>query len=58
MGRKNSNPGCKDCTCNRCGATAHAIPTTQHRRCSGNPDQPNPRARGENLPGESRGRWE
>ena len=27
--------GAKLCVCNKCGAEAHSIPSTQHRRCPG-----------------------
>lgn len=50
--------GYKECICNKCGAVAHSTANTIHRRCSGNPDQPNPRSRGQNIPSEARGTWE
>lgn len=57
-GKKNNrSTGAKDSKCDKCGATAHAIPNKQHRRCSGQPEQA-PRHKHENLPGADRGRWQ
>ena len=56
MAKKTQNAGAKEATCDKCKTTAHAIPGTQHRRCSGNPDQP-PRAKHDNIAGNLRGRW-
>jgi len=55
--RNKASVGMKDSTCSKCLIQAHSVPGTHHRRCPGQPDQPL-RGRGENLPSESRGRWE
>lgn len=52
MSRKTSRPtGFSNVTCDKCGATAHALSGTRHRRCG-----PKPK-RGPRLPQDQRGKW-
>lgn len=58
MARKgNKSAGYKECTCSKCGMVTNSTPSTPHRRCPGQPDQPL-RSRGNNIPGELRGTWQ
>lgn len=56
MAKKSTNAGAKNCTCDKCQATAHAIGSSTHRRCSGQPDQPI-RAKHDLIAGNLRGHW-
>lgn len=48
----------KTCVCTKCLLEANSISNTTHRRCSGNPDNNTPRPKGENIPGNQRGKWQ
>lgn len=56
---KRGNPmTVKNCTCTKCGAEAHTVPGTQHRRCSGNSENNTLRDKRDKLEGANRGKWE
>lgn len=58
MSRKSRDSGAKGGTCNKCGATSRStIHGKPHRRCSGDPNSPDPRRKGDPLPGAQKGRW-
>ncbi len=46
----------KLCKCDKCGAQAHAIPDTPHRRCGGG-DGTQLRPKHEGMDPANRGRW-
>jgi len=47
-----------NCKCTVCGAKAHAIPDSYHRRCSGNPDNSNSLPKGSRADSKLRGKWQ
>lgn len=50
------------CTCNRCGAKAFSLSGTQHRRCTGQPQEGEGevkiRDKHDKLPSTNRGQWQ
>ena len=47
-----------NCVCDKCGAKAHSIPGSAHRRCSGNPENSKPVEKHCNIPAAHRGEWQ
>jgi len=47
----------KKCVCNLCGAEAHSVPDSQHRRCSGITGKSEPVEKYQCIPPPQRGKW-
>jgi len=46
----------KNCICDKCGAEAHTVQGSQHRRCSGGSKEP--RDKDKKMPSCERGTWQ
>jgi len=46
-----------NCVCDKCGAKAHSVPDTAHRRCTGNPENSKPVEKYVLIPSAQRGKW-